>query len=139
MSLFESSITGNILNDGNATIALRTTPADVDQKIATALLTYVQQVALMPRRLPLQPCKRPVTKPPCKYPAQLPRRLLAMSPLGTWPTTPLTSTSPLLKPGGGNNLINAQAWPGEITWDLLLALSREGSPSSPHTALAGPV
>ena len=30
----------------NAAVALRTTPADVDQKIATALLTYVQQVAL---------------------------------------------------------------------------------------------
>ena len=30
----------------NATVALRTTPADVDQTIATALLTYVQQVVL---------------------------------------------------------------------------------------------
>ena len=32
--------------DLNTTVALRTTPADVDQKVATALLTYVTQVAL---------------------------------------------------------------------------------------------
>ena len=32
--------------DLNTTVALRTTPADVDQKVATALLMYVTQVAL---------------------------------------------------------------------------------------------
>ena len=26
----------------------------------------------------------------------------------------------ILSSGGGNNLINAQAWPGEVTWDLLV-------------------
>ena len=133
----------------NATVALRTTPADVDQKIATALLTYVQQVvldaALAIRDGRLDAAEAAVAtlqaagyQTSAQVSSAIATALVGYATTGdlanyatsvdlTAAETSLQSAIDsilaqlaILSSGGGNNLINAQAWPGEITWDLLV-------------------
>ena len=133
----------------NATVALRTTPADVDQKIATALLTYVQQVvldaalAIRDGRLDAAEAAIATLQAAGYQTAAQVSSAIATSLVGYATTGDLANYATsadltaaetslqsaidsilaqlaILSSGGGNNLINAQAWPGEITWDLLL-------------------
>ncbi|CAE7585551.1 unnamed protein product, partial [Symbiodinium microadriaticum] len=133
----------------NATVALRTTPADVDQKIATALLTYVQQVALdaalaiRDGRLDAAEAAIATLQAPGYQTAAQVSSAIATALVGYATTGDLANYATsadltaaetslqsaidsilaqlaILSSSGGNNLINAQAWPGEITWDLLV-------------------
>ncbi|CAE7439803.1 unnamed protein product, partial [Symbiodinium necroappetens] len=133
----------------NTTVALRTTPADVDQKIATALLTYVQQaaldaaLALRDGRLDAAEVSIATLQAAGYQTSTQVSSAIAAALVGYATTADLanyatsadltaTETSlesaidailaqlALLSTGGGNNLINVQAWPGEVTWDLLV-------------------
>ena len=133
----------------NATVALRTTPADVDQKIATALLTYVQQVALdaalaiRDGRLDAAEAAIATLQAAGYQTAAQVSSAIATALVGYATTGDLANYATsadltaaetnlqsaidsilaqlaILSSSGGNNLINAQAWPGEITWDLLV-------------------
>ena len=132
-----------------AAVALRTTPADVDQKLATALLAYVQQTALNAAlairdgRLDAAEAAVAALQAAGYQTAAQVTSAIATALLGYASTgdladyataADLTAAETLLQSaidailaqlaalttGGGLNLINAQAWPGEITWDLLL-------------------
>ena len=135
--------------DLNTTVVLRTAPADVDQKVATALLTYVTQVAL-DAALTLRDGRLDSAEASIaalqaagfQTAAQVSSAIAAAllgyasaSDLSDYATSAdLTAAETSLQSaidailaqlaalttGGGLNLINAQAWPGEITWDLLL-------------------
>ena len=108
-------------SDLTAAVALRTTPADVSQLIATALLPYVQQTAV-DAALALRDARLD------GHDADI----LALQGAGPFATSgDLTALETSLQSaidgilaqlatlGGATNLVNAPAWPGEITWDLL--------------------
>ena len=102
-------------SDLTAAVALRTTPADVSQLIATALLPYVQQTAV-DAALALRDARLD------GHDAEI----LALQGQGPFATPrDLTSLQVSLQSaidgilGGATNLVNAPAWPSNITWDLL--------------------
>ena len=108
-------------SDLTAAVALRTTPADVSQLIATALLPFVQQaaadaaLALRDSRLDGHDTD-----------------ILALQNAGPFATAGDLNTLQLTLQsaidgilaeistlGGATNLVNAPAWLGNVTWDLL--------------------
>ncbi|CAE7504315.1 unnamed protein product, partial [Symbiodinium necroappetens] len=102
-----------------------TTPADVDQKIATALLPYTDTSSLN-ATVALRTTSADVDQKIVGYAttgdlanyatsADLTDRDQLQSAIDA-----ILAQLALLNTGGGNNLINAQAWPGQITWDLLV-------------------
>ena len=107
--------------DLTAAVALRTTPADVSQLIATALLPYVQQTAV-DAALALRDGRL----------AGHDADILALQSQGPFATSgDLTALQVSLQSaidgilaeiatlGGATNLVNAPAWPANVTWDLL--------------------
>ena len=133
----------------NAALALKTTPADASQLIATALLPYVQQAALdaalavRDGRLDAAEAALAAAIPVRGRRGRRARALhrhgheadiLALQGAGPFATFAQLSASETslqsaidainaalaaLTTGGGTNLSNAQAWPGQTTWDLL--------------------
>ena len=107
-------------SDLNAAVALRTTPADVSQLIATALLPFVHQTAL-DAALALRDARLDGHD-----------KILALQNAGPFATTGDLNTLQLTLQsaidgilaevstlGGATNLVNAPAWLGNVTWDLL--------------------
>ena len=108
-------------SDLNAAVALRTTPADVRQLIATALLPFVHQTAL-DAALALRDARLDGHG----------TEILALQNAGPFATTGDLNTLQLTLQsaidgilaeistlGGATNLVNAPAWLGNVTWDLL--------------------
>ena len=108
-------------SDLNAAVALRTTPADVSQLIATALLPFVQQAAV-DAALALRDSRLDGHD----------TEILALQNGGPFATTGDLNTLQLTLQsaidgilaeistlGGATNLVNAPAWLGNVTWDLL--------------------
>ena len=108
-------------SDLNAAVALRTTPADVSQLIATALLPFVHQTAL-DAALALRDARLDGHD----------TEILALQNAGPFATTGDLNTLQLTLQsaidgilaeistlGGATNLVNAPAWLGNVTWDLL--------------------
>ena len=108
-------------SDLNAAVALRTTPADVSQLIATALLPFVHQTAL-DAALALRDARLDGHG----------TEILALQNAGPFATTGDLNTLQLTLQsaidgilaeistlGGATNLVNAPAWLGNVTWDLL--------------------
>ena len=110
--------------DLNTTVALRTTPADVDQKLATALLTYVSQsglnAALALRDTRLDGHDGDILALQSAGPFATSSDLTAAETSLQSAIDAILAQLAILNAGGGSNLTNAQAWLGEITWDLLL-------------------
>ena len=107
--------------DLNAAVALRTTPADVSQLIATALLPFVQQAAV-DAALALRDARLDGHD----------TEILALQNAGPFATAGDLNTLQLTLQsaidgilaeistlGGATNLVNAPAWLGNVTWDLL--------------------
>ena len=98
-------------------LAARQTAADVDQRVATALLAYVQQAALDAalalRDGRLDGHDADILALQSAGPFALPSEITALQ----------ASIDAILAEiatlGGATNLVNAPPWPGEITWDLL--------------------
>ena len=108
-------------SDLNAAVALRTTPADVSQLIATALLPFVHQTAL-DAALALRDARldghdteilAPQNAGPFASAGGLHTLRLALQ---SAIDGILAEISTL---GGATNLVNAPAWLGNVTWDLL--------------------
>ena len=108
-------------SDLTAAVALRTTPADVSQLIATALLPFVQQAAV-DAALALRDSRLDGHD----------TEILALQNAGPFATTGDLNTLQLTLQsaidgilaeistlGGATNLVNAPAWLGNVTWDLL--------------------
>ena len=108
-------------SDLNAAVNLRTTPADVSQLIATALLPFVHQTAL-DAALALRDARLDGHD----------TEILALQNAGPFATTKNLNTLQLTLQsaidgilaeistlGGATNLVNAPAWLGNVTWDLL--------------------
>ena len=108
-------------SDLNAAVALRTTPADVSQLIATALLPFVHQTAL-DAALALRDARLDGHD----------TEILALQNAGPFATAGDLNTLQLTLQsaidgilaeistlGGATNLVNAPAWLGNVTWDLL--------------------
>ena len=107
-------------------MALRTTPADVSQLIATALkiLPFVQQAALDAalaiRDGRLDAAEAALAVLQAAGPFATAADLSASETSLQSAIDALNSALAALTTGGGTNLANAQAWPGQTTWDLLL-------------------
>ena len=103
-------------------VAARQTAADVDQRVATALLAYVQQAALDAalalRDGRLDGHDADVLALQSAGPFALPSEITALQ----------ASIDAILAEiatlGGATNLVNAPAWQGEITWDLLVGTNQ---------------
>ena len=108
-------------SDLTAAVALRTTPADVSQLIATALLPFVQQAAV-DAALALRDSRLDGHD----------TDILALQNAGPFATAGDLNTLQLTLQsaidgilaeistlGGATNLVNAPAWLGNVTWDLL--------------------
>ena len=108
-------------SDLTAAVALRTTPADVTQLIATALLPFVQQAAV-DAALALRDARLDGHD----------TEILALQNAGPFATAGELNTLQLTLQsaidgilaeistlGGATNLVNAPAWLGNVTWDLL--------------------
>ena len=108
-------------SDLTAAVALRTTPADVTQLIATALLPFVQQAAV-DAALALRDARLDGHD----------TEILALQNAGPFATAGDLNTLQLTLQsaidgilaeiatlGGATNLVNAPAWLGNVTWDLL--------------------
>ena len=108
-------------SDLTAAVALRTTPADVSQLIATALLPFVQQAAV-DAALALRDARLDGHD----------TEILALQNAGPFATAGDLNTLQLTLQsaidgilaeistlGGATNLVNAPAWVGNVTWDLL--------------------
>ena len=108
-------------SDLTAAVALRTTPTDVSQLIATALLPFVQQAAV-DAALALRDARLDGHD----------TEILALQNAGPFATAgdlnalQLTLQSAIdgilaeiSTLGGATNLVNAPAWLGNVTWDLL--------------------
>ena len=108
-------------SDLNAAVALRTTPADVSQLIATALLPFVHQTAL-DAALALRDARLDGHD----------TEILALQNAGPFATAGDLNTlqvtlqsaidgilAEISTLGGATNLVNAPAWLGNVTWDLL--------------------
>ena len=108
-------------SDLTAAVALRTTPADVSQLIATALLPFVQQAAV-DAALALRDARLDGHD----------TEILALQNAGPFATAGDLNTLQLILQsaidgilaeistlGGATNLVNAPAWLGNVTWDLL--------------------
>ena len=108
-------------SDLNAAVALRTTPADVSQLIATALLPFVQEAAV-DAALALRDSRLDGHD----------TDILALQNAGPFATAGDLNTLQLTLQsaidgilaeistlGGATNLVNAPAWLGNVTWDLL--------------------
>ena len=108
-------------SDLTAAVALRTTPADVSQLIATALLPFVQQAAV-DAALALRDARLDGHD----------TEILALQNAGPFATAGDLNTLQLTLQsaidgilaeistlGGATNLVNAPAWLGNVTWDLL--------------------
>ena len=110
--------------DLSSTVALRTTPADVSQLIATALLPFVQQAALdaalAVRDGRLDAAEAALAVLQAAGPFATAADLSASETSLQSAIDALNSALAALTTGGGTNLANAQAWPGQTTWDLLL-------------------
>ena len=109
-------------SDLTAAVALRTTPADVTQLIATALLPFVQQAAV-DAALALRDAR---------LDGHDTEEILALQNAGPFATAGDLNTLQLTLQsaidgilaeistlGGATNLVNAPAWLGNVTWDLL--------------------
>ena len=107
-------------------VAARQTAADVDQRVATALLSYLTQTAYQAGQA-LQDARLD------GHDADI----LALQNAGPFATgAELTALQVSLQSaidgilaeiatlGGGTNLVNAPAWQGEITWDLLVGTNQ---------------
>ena len=114
-------------SDLTAAVALRTTPADVSQLIATALLPFVQQTALDAalalRDGRLDAAEALLAALQGQGPFASPADLAALETSLQSAIDAILAQLAALSTGGASNLINAQAWPGEITWNLLLGSS----------------
>ena len=108
-------------SDLTAAVNLRTTPTDVSQLIATALLPFVQQAAV-DAALALRDARLDGHD----------TEILALQNAGPFATTGDLNTLQLTLQsaidgilaeistlGGATNLVNAPAWLGNVTWDLL--------------------
>ena len=108
-------------SDLTAAVNLRTTPADVSQLIATALLPFVQQAAV-DAALALRDARLDGHD----------TEILALQNAGPFATAGDLNTLQLTLQsaidgilaeistlGGATNLVNAPAWLGNVTWDLL--------------------
>ena len=108
-------------SDLTAAVALRTTPADVSQLIATALLPFVQEAAV-DAALALRDARLDGHD----------TEILALQNAGPFATAGDLNTLQLTLQsaidgilaeistlGGATNLVNAPAWLGNVTWDLL--------------------
>ena len=108
-------------SDLTAAVALRTTPADVSQLIATALLPFVQQAAV-DAALALRDSRLDGHD----------TEILALQNAGPFATAGDLNTlqvtlqsaidgilAEISTLGGATNLVNAPAWLGNVTWDLL--------------------
>ena len=108
-------------SDLTAAVNLRTTPADVTQLIATALLPFVQQAAV-DAALALRDARLDGHD----------TEILALQNAGPFATAGDLNTLQLTLQsaidgilaeiatlGGATNLVNAPAWLGNVTWDLL--------------------
>ena len=103
-------------------VAARQTAADVDQRVATALLAYVQQAALDTalalRDGRLDGHDADILALQSAGPFALPSEITALQ----------ASIDAILAEiatlGGATNLVNAPAWQGEITWDLLVGTNQ---------------
>ena len=108
-------------SDLTAAVALRTTPADVSQLIATALLPFAQQAAV-DAALALRDARLDGHD----------TEILALQNAGPFATAGDLNTLQLTLQsaidgilaeistlGGATNLVNAPAWLGNVTWDLL--------------------
>ena len=108
-------------SDLTAAVALRTTPADMSQLIATALLPFVQQAAV-DAALALRDARLDGHD----------TEILALQNAGPFATAGDLNTLQLTLHsaidgilaeistlGGATNLVNAPAWLGNVTWDLL--------------------
>ena len=111
-------------SDLTAAVALRTTPADVSQLIATALLPYVQQTAvdaaLALRDARLDGHDAEILALQSQGPFATSGDLTALETSLQSAIDAILAQLTALSTGGASNLINAQAWPGNVTWDLLL-------------------
>ena len=98
-------------------LAARQTAADVDQRVATALLAYVQQAALDAalglRDGRLDGHDADILALQSAGPFALPSEITALQ------ASIDSILAELATLGGATNLVNAPAWPGEITFDLL--------------------
>ena len=110
--------------DLTAAVNLKTTPADVDQKIATALLGQVTQAvldaALGLRDTRLDGHDSDILALQGAGPFATSSNLMAAETSLQSAIDAILAQLAALTTGGGSNLINAQAWSGEITCDLLL-------------------
>ena len=117
----QSSLAMASTSDLTAAVALRTTPADVSQLIATALLPFVQQAAV-DAALALRDARLDGHD----------TEILALQNAGPFATAGDLNTLQLTLQsaidgilaeistlGGATNLVNAPAWVGNVTWDLL--------------------
>ena len=103
-------------------VAARQTAADVDQRVATALLAYVQQAALDAalalRDGRLDGHDADILALQSAGPFALPSEITALQ----------ASIDAILAEiatlGGATNLVNAPAWLGEVTWDLLVGTNQ---------------
>ena len=104
-------------SDLTAAVALRTTPADVSQLIATALLPYVQQAALDAalalRDGRLDGHDADILALQSAGPFALPSEITALQ------ASIDSILAEIATLGGATNLVNAPAWSGNVTWDLL--------------------
>ena len=108
-------------SDLTAAVNLRTTPADVSQLIATALLPFVQQaavdaaLALRDSRLDGHDMEILALQNAGPF--------AAAGDLNTLQVTLQSAIDGILAEistlGGATNLVNAPAWLGNVTWDLL--------------------
>ena len=98
-------------------LAARQTAADVDQRVATALLAYVQQAALDTalalRDGRLDGHDADITALQSAGPFALPSEITALQ------AAIDSILAEIATLGGATNLVNAPAWPGNITFDLL--------------------
>ncbi|CAE7590141.1 unnamed protein product, partial [Symbiodinium pilosum] len=103
--------------DLTAAVNLKTTPADVDQKVATALLPYTDTTGVN-SLLAVRDAQ--ITAADSAGPFASSSDLTAAETSLQSAINAILAQLAALTTGGGTNLINAQAWPGEITWDWLV-------------------
>ena len=98
-------------------LAARQTAADVDQRVATALLSYVTQAAfdaaLAPRDGRLDGHDADILALQSAGPFALPSEITALQ------SAIDSILAEIATLGGATNLVNAPAWPGNVTFDLL--------------------
>ena len=98
-------------------LTARQTAADVDQRVATALLSYVAQAAfdaaLALRDGRLDGHDADILALQSAGPFALPSEITALQ------SAIDSILAEIATLGGATNLVNAPAWPGNITWDLL--------------------